>query len=200
MTRIKICGITNREDLLAAQKFGADAVGFILAESPRQIDLKKVEKITEGLSPFISTVAVMVDPSREELEESIESRLFSHIQLHGEKIPPIPENIRTIRALSIKDEGDLSKLEDRRFDYFLLDNGKGGTGIPFDWTILERLRQKRSFILAGGLSTSNLKEAIDRFHPLGVDINSTIEISPGIKDHLLMERIIDLAHGANDGL
>ena len=189
MTRIKVCGLTRREDVETALELGVDALGFILAESPRKVSLEQVAALTVGLPPFVSTVAVVKDPTKEELDDMVGSGLFSHIQFHGHEDPALMKGlgVRTIKAFGISGPEDLEEVADYgEADFFLFDarvgKASGGTGQTFDWSLLEQVRVKKPLILAGGLGPENVAEAIRGCRPAAVDLNSRLEISPGVKD------------------
>lgn len=189
MTRIKICGMTCEEDVDTAVEFGVDALGFILAKSPRCVTLEKVAAITLGIPPFISTVAVVADPEPEELTKIVASGLFTHIQFHGQEPPGILTGLQpgTIKAFGIASAKDLERINLYwTADYFLFDSrvegACGGTGKPFDWTTLKGLAAAKPFILAGGLGPENVAEAIRVCRPAAVDLNSRLESEPGKKD------------------
>ena len=194
MTRIKICGITRKEDVSKAVTLGVDAIGFILAESPRRISLEKAAELVRPIPPFISTVAVIADPEKSELEKICRTGIFSHVQFHGQKEPDKLQvwPLKTIRAFAIEDEGDLQNIQYySSADFILFDtkNGdkRGGTGKTFEWSLLKKIKIAKPFILAGGLGPENILEAIERCRPAAVDLNSCIEKEPGIKDHEKME-------------
>lgn len=215
---IKVCGLTRREDIEFALGLGVDALGFILAESPRKVCLDLVRELTCGLPPFVSRVGVVVNPDPAKLESIIKSRVFDYIQFHGAIEPELLKNlsVKTIKAISISSERDLEKLlwyQDA--DYYLFDSkvGRqiGGTGKSFDWNILKKIsfnkfgvnelslaeetlnkvNLNKPFILAGGLGPDNIISAIKRVQPAVVDINSQVESSPGIKDHSLLKETIE---------
>lgn len=207
-TKVKICGMTNREDIFAAIKLNVDSLGFILAKSPREIDLYQAEKLITEIPPFIDRVAVVVNPEIHELDEIISSRLFTHIQFHGSEAPEMIKNIplKTIKAIPIADELDLKKV-DKYQDYvdnFLFDtkieSKTGGTGKSFDWSLLNKRVIGLDFILAGGLGPENIEEALKKLKPAAVDLNSQLEISPGKKNHLLMKRSVEKINNYNNSL
>jgi len=189
MTRIKICGMTCEEDVETAVELGVDALGFILARSPRCVTLEKVTAITRGIPPFISTVAVVANPEPGELAKIAGSGLFTHIQFHGQETPEMLAGLQigTIKAFGIASAKDLERIDLYwTADYFLFDSRVGetcgGTGKAFDWTILKGLAAAKPFILAGGLGPENVAEAIKACRPAAVDLNSRLEIKPGKKD------------------
>ncbi|MBN2037634.1 MAG: phosphoribosylanthranilate isomerase [Chitinispirillaceae bacterium] len=188
--RIKICGITRFEDAKVAAGLGVDALGFIFYQrSPRYIPPEEAALIIKQLPPFISRVGVFVDEEPEKVVAIARVTGIDTIQLHGTESPrycskmPLP----VIKAFSIEPGSDLSLLEQYHVSGFLLDTwagGKrGGTGKTFDWSIARNACIKYDrIILAGGLNPTNLEEALETVHPYGVDINSGVEIKPGIKN------------------
>jgi len=197
MISIKVCGMTRREDIISAVKLGVNALGFILTSSPRRVSLDDARRLTLGLPPFIVRVAVVVNPDQNELDRIIKSRIFDYIQFHGDEDPEVINKIplKTIKAISVSEAGDLEKVKEYSdVDYILFDTktGKqiGGTGEVFDWELLKDISIKKPFILAGGLGPDNIISAINVIRPAGVDINSRIERSPGIKDPGLLKETI----------
>ena len=205
MTRVKVCGLTRREDALLAADLGADALGFILAPSPRRVTLERAAGLVRGLPPFVARVAVLSDPTEAELEEVVESRLFDCLQFHGREEPGrlagLP--LKTVKAFAISCGEDLDRAETYAdaADYFLFDTkaggASGGTGQAFDWSLLSERRFSRPFILAGGLGPENLPRALEKVRPDAVDLNSRIESAPGVKDPVLMARAILAAKRSN---
>lgn len=197
MIRIKICGLTNSRDVKTAAALGVDALGFILTESPRKISLECAARLIENLPPFISRVAVVMNPEQGKLAEILSSGLFSHIQFHGQEDPAMLSGlcVKTIKTFSIATEADLQDMDKyREADYFLLDTriGKscGGTGKPFDWALIKKVTGNKQFILAGGLGPENVLQAISICKPIAVDLNSRLESEPGKKDPELMRQAV----------
>lgn len=189
MTRIKVCGMTRREDVEVAVALGVNALGFILAKSPRRVSLQKVAELTEGLPPFVSTVAVVMNPTKDELIDVVAGGLFSHIQFHGQEDPRMLTGlpVKTVKAFGIAGREDLEQVEAYGMaDCFLFDarvgSASGGTGQSFDWSLLKGFVGDKPFILAGGLGPENVAEAIRASRPVAVDLNSRIESEPGKKD------------------
>lgn len=199
MIRIKVCGITNIEDAINISEAGVDALGFILAESPRKVELSKVLEISKELPPFVSRVAVVVNPTKEEIEKIERSKVFDYVQFHGSEDVNIIKNckLKTIKAIKIENKSSLEEISKYNdfVDYFLFDTkiGEkiGGTGHTFNWEILKEANIKKPFILAGGLSPENIVEAIKTIKPNAVDLNSKVELYPGKKDIRLIKETID---------
>ncbi len=195
--RIKMCGTTRLEDALAAVEAGVDALGFIFYEkSPRAIEPSDARMIIEQLPPFVDTVGVFVDRDREEVEEIIRFCSLSYVQLHGQESPRYCEQLarfaapgQIIKALRVGAELQAEEIApySAYVRAFLLDTyqkgQEGGTGQIFDWSLISSLRLQRDYILAGGLDTNNIRQAIEAVQPTAVDVNSGVESSPGCKDH-----------------
>jgi phosphoribosylanthranilate isomerase len=197
--RVKICGITNYDDAAMAASLGADALGFIFASvSPRNIKPAVAKQIITRLPPFIKTVGVFVNEDIDKIKDIAGYCGLDAVQLHGDETPEICEALmpRAIKAIRVKDDFNASHLLLYRGKVraFLLDTYSekvaGGTGKRFNWDRAVDINSLGiPIILAGGLTTSNIVEAINKVKPYGVDINSGIEKSPGIKDHTLMKEL-----------
>jgi phosphoribosylanthranilate isomerase len=199
--RIKICGITQYEDARIATNLGVDALGFIFyPKSPRYIAPAQAAEITRRLPPFISRVGVFVDEEMSMLLEISQFAGIDTIQLHGTESPTYCKKIPypVIKSFSIEPTSDLSLLEQYEVSGFLLDTWhaelRGGTGRTCNWTMAQRAcMQYNTIILAGGLGPTNIEEALEKVNPFGVDINSGVEIKPGIKNPHKMREAINIA-------
>lgn len=204
-TRIKMCGMTREKDIEAGIQQGLDALGFIFYEkSPRNVSPDFVRSVVAKMPPFIDCVGVFVDRGRKEVEEIIEYCSLSYAQLHGSETPKYCERVRrhaspchVVKAFRVGVESksqDFSPYDDVAHGYLLdtyVKGNAGGTGKTFDWSLIDHLKLQRPMILAGGLSPDNVEEAIRTVLPFGVDVNSGVEIEPGIKDH---KKIQDFVH------
>jgi len=200
--RVKICGITNREDALLAVEAGAHALGFIFAKSPRQVTPEQAAEIIAALPPFVQTVGVFVDG---EVERVLERCPLDAVQFHGEEPPETlarVSGVRRIKAFRVAGSDDLAPLACYRevADAFLLDaripGVAGGTGQCFPWRLAREARRfGRPVILAGGLTPENVPEAIEAGAPDPVDVSSRVEASPGRKDPELVRRFVSAALG-----
>jgi len=200
MTRVKICGITNKEDALLAIGMGADAIGFIFAESPRQITPIKAKTIIRTLPPLVKTVGVFVNEEPARIKEIKSFCGLDLIQLHGDESPEIGRDLmpHAIKAFRIQDERDLKSINryKRAVRAVLLDTyqkGKaGGTGQTFDWSLAVKAKETGLLIiLSGGLGPENIQEAISTVKPYAVDVNSGVEKRPGKKDPVLMKQLME---------
>jgi len=195
--RVKICGITNNEDAHAAVEYGADALGFVFAKSPRQVTKKHTRDIIRNLPPFVTTVGVFVDEKVDKIKEICDFCGIHTVQLHGNEQPSYLkelEGYKLIKAFRVKEEDDLKQLVNYKPHAFLLDSYvkgvMGGTGVSFKWEIARQAHKYGIIILSGGLTPENVKEAIQMVKPYAVDVSSGVESSPGKKDTLLVKRFI----------
>jgi len=195
--RVKICGITNSEDAHAAVEYGADALGFVFAKSPRQITKEQARDIIAELPPFVSPVGVFVDEKADMIKEICDFCGIQTVQLHGNEQPSYLkelEGYKLIKAFRVKEEDDLKQLANYKPHAFLLDSYvkgvMGGTGVSFNWEIARQAHKYGTIILSGGLTPKNVKEAIQMVKPYAVDVSSGVESSPGKKDKSLLKRFI----------
>ena len=197
MIKIKICGITNKEDAGWAVDLKVDALGFIFADSPRRVKPEIVQEIIKLLPPFISSVGVFVNEDREKVEEITESCGLTTLQFHGQESPSYCEGFKQkiVKAFRIKDKSVLKKAAQYqgKIDAYLLDAyspfAYGGTGKTFDWHIAKEIKKfGLPIILSGGLNPENIREAISEVEPYGVDVSSGVEERPGKKN---LEKLIN---------
>jgi phosphoribosylanthranilate isomerase len=205
MTWVKICGTTNLEDARAAEEAGADALGFVFAESPRRITPDVAAEIVSQLSPAVEKVGVFVDHSPAAIREIVQQVGLTAVQLHideehlaqdRELLPWAEERgLRVIVAVSMLETAEIGvgrhKSGGRHRPAMLLDSMtpslRGGTGVAWDWKqfapFVEAVRGSVDVIVAGGLKAENVQEAIRVLHPWGVDVVSGVESESGKKDH-----------------
>jgi phosphoribosylanthranilate isomerase len=196
--RSKICGITRIEDALAAVDAGADAIGLVFyAKSPRAVNVQQARAIIAALPPFVTTVGLFVNASRCELGEILEAVPLDLLQFHGDETPADCEGYHRpwIKALRVKAGDDIaaSCKAYAGASGILLDTYvegvPGGTGEAFDWSLVPKGLSK-PIILAGGLSATNVAQAIAQVHPYAVDVSGGVEQSKGIKDHAKIRAFI----------
>lgn len=186
--RVKICGITNYEDARLCCDSGADALGFIFCEkSKRYIRPKVAEKIIARLPAFIMKIGVFVNEKADTVNQISREINLTGVQLHGEESPEFTAQIflPVIKAFRINEPFDFSILDGYNqckflFDAFISDD-YGGTGISFNWDIIP-YQIRKEIIIAGGVSSDNIESIYKKIKPEGVDLSSSLEISPGIKD------------------
>ncbi len=210
--RVKICGITRKEDLDAAAAAGADAVGFVVGApaSPRNLSLEAAAELLRQVPPFVKSVLVTLFASVDVLVEICNDLNPDVVQLHGENLrnaahirEELP-NMTLIRAVNANSPSALeaASAASRLFDAVLLDSlsqGQyGGTGRVHDWTSSTRIKQAihpTPFILAGGLTPENVADAVRVVQPYAVDVSSGVERQPGIKDY---QKMVDFVKNAKD--
>ncbi len=196
-TRIKICGLRRREDILAVNRAKPDFCGFIVevSKSFRSISAEKVRELTKGLAEGILPAGVFVDAPPELPVKLLEEGSIAMVQLHGQEDEAYLMTLRSytekpiIQAFSIRTEEDIERALTSTADYILLDQGSGGTGKVFNWSLVPEI--SRPFFLAGGLGLENLKEAVCQVHPWAVDLSSSLE-TDGKKDADKMQKAVKL--------
>ena len=194
---IKICGITNRDDALAAVDGGASALGFnFYARSPRYIEPERAREIAAGIPAGVLRVGVFVNESRERVAALARLAGLDVVQLHGsETSADYPDGFRVWRALRVEADFRIANLQRIVAEAVVLDGPAGalfgGAGHTFDWTLAAGASQR--MILAGGLDAGNVQQAIAIARPWGVDACSRIEQSPGRKDHARMAAFLKAA-------
>ncbi|MFS0575677.1 phosphoribosylanthranilate isomerase [Sporosarcina sp. 179-K 3D1 HS] len=184
MTKVKICGLMEREHVEAAVEAGADAIGFVFAPSRRRVTIEKAQELASLVPEGVLKIGVFVDAVEEELKRAFTEVPLDFIQYHGDEKPDFIQQmgLPAIRAVSVHSEGDVRQASRYDVDYFLFDTPgtefKGGSGKTFDWTLLEEAGvHPEQLILAGGLTVDNVREAIERVNPYMVDVSSGVEIN-----------------------
>ncbi len=202
MTKVKICGIKTLSDAKFAVDYGVDAIGFVFAESIRNVSKEKARAIVQKLPPFVTTVGLFVNDTAENIEAICRFCGLDTIQLHGNERPSLLNKLKafkTIKAFRIQNEKDIIPIRKYKPDAILLDgysvNKMGGTGTSFDWKIVKKLRTSIPVIVAGGLTHLNVSQAIRIVNPYAVDVSSGVESGPGKKDRKLIKKFIDAAKG-----
>ncbi len=188
-TRVKICGITRPADARAAAEAGADAIGLVFyPPSPRYLSLERAVEIRDALPPFVQTVALFVNPDAAQVAQVIGRVKPSLLQFHGEEAPAFCDEfgLPYVKACRVKPGVDTLKYlrSFMRASGWLLDSHVaeyGGVGERFDWSLVPAERE-RPLILSGGLAPGNVREAIRKVRPWGVDVSSGVESAKGIKD------------------
>jgi phosphoribosylanthranilate isomerase len=212
---IKICGNTNLEDAQLAVEAGADAVGFVFAESPRRVNAAQVSAITPHLPEAIEKYGVFVDASAEEIVRTVKESGLTGVQLHLSHDPSLPSKLReyfgpTLRILQVvhyaQNFGTQLEIlrQESAIDAVLVDSrtatAVGGTGIRFDWREASHSFQDQAsrlrLIAAGGLNPANVAEAIRTLQPWGVDVSSGVESAPGRKDPARVKAFVTAAKAA----
>ncbi len=203
MIKVKICGITNREDALAACKYGADALGFVFyKKSPRFIEPEKAKEIIKAIPPFVTTVGVFVDEDANTINKIVKRIGLYTVQLHGNESSEFCGKIisKVIKAVRVRGQ-DVSGfgLSSYRVSAYLMDTYRedmpGGTGETFDWEVAKEAKKFGRIILAGGLTPHNVAEVVKTVKPYAVDVSSGVEQRPGKKDLKKVKEFIERAKG-----
>ena len=198
-TKIKICGLKCPEDIAYVNEAKPDYCGFIIEfpKSSRNVTGDQVRTLTANLHLDIIPVGVFVNASPEMVEELLLDGTIQIAQLHGQEdedyIRRIQRNTRhqVIKAFSVKTTQDIELALQSPADYILLDQGSGGTGKTFDWSLIPEIT--RPFFLAGGLGPDNLEQAVRTIRPYAVDLSSSVE-TDGVKDRSKIVEAVNLVH------
>ena len=197
MVKIKICGIRRMEDIQIVNMYKPDYIGFVFADSKRKVSHGLAAELKDSLDPDITAVGVFVDADMDEILRLYSNGIIDMAQLHGsesedyikELKDKTDSELKIINAVEMSDDTDLSQYYDSEADYLLLDSGKG-SGKTFDWRLI-RKDLKKDFFLAGGISSSNVSEAIDEFDPYAIDLSSSLE-TDGYKDEDKVKEIMEV--------
>jgi phosphoribosylanthranilate isomerase len=206
-TRIKICGITRPEDGLAAARLGADAIGLVFyPPSPRAVTVIQAKLIVKSLPPFVTVVGLFVNEERSVIEQTLKEVPLDLLQFHGDESPQDCEGFAKpwIKAIRMRQDVDLTTTEQvyAAASGLLLDTYQagvvGGTGQTFDWSMVPQSLADR-VILAGGLNSENVTQAVQQLRPYAVDVSGGVEESKGIKDAAKIDAFIaGVMRGDND--
>ncbi|PHS26562.1 MAG: phosphoribosylanthranilate isomerase [Methylophaga sp.] len=189
-TRVKICGITRRQDAEFAVEMGVDALGLVFyAPSPRAVTIAQAQDIVVGLSPLVSIVALFVNADSEYVKACLAALPISILQFHGDESVEYCEqfNHPYMKALRMREGIDLKAVahQYKSASAILLDSYQpgvpGGTGQVFDWSLVDNINMP--VILAGGLDAENVVQAIKQVAPYAVDVSGGVELAKGIKDN-----------------
>ena len=196
-TKIKICGLRRREDILAVNEAKPDYCGFIVEfpRSFRSVTADEVRELVKELAPEIQPVGVFVNAPMELVGTLLDDGTLALAQLHGQEDESYIRELKTytdrpiIKAFSIKTTEDIEKALQSPANYILLDQGGGGTGKTFDWSLIPEIR--RPFFLAGGIGSANLEQAIREIYPYAVDLSSSVETEKW-KDPAKIRQVVDI--------
>ncbi|HEX5647405.1 MAG TPA: phosphoribosylanthranilate isomerase [Nitrospira sp.] len=204
MVKIKICGITNGDDAQVAVAAGADALGFVMyRKSPRWVEPSVARAIIADLPPFVLPVGVFVNEDAAAVRSLMDECGFALAQLHGDETAAYCQHLGrpVLKALRVRDRGSflaVAEFQGRAsvrgvlIDAFS-DQAYGGTGHRVDWTLAAEAARAVPILLAGGLTPSNVAEAVRLVRPYGVDVSSGVEKSPGKKDPEKVRAFIEAA-------
>jgi phosphoribosylanthranilate isomerase len=197
-TRIKICGFKTSETIDAAIDAGADALGFnLFPASVRAIDLQTLALLTKRVPAFVSTVALFVNPTIEEVRAALAAARIDLLQFHGKESQAFCEQFGKpfMKAIAVDERFDLLKSAQTYSNAaaLLLDTpsaGHGGSGKTFNWQLINTTNTSNvavpRLVLSGGLTAANVADAIEAVHPFAVDVSSGVESSRGVKDSKLI--------------
>ncbi|MBU0560548.1 MAG: phosphoribosylanthranilate isomerase [Bacteroidetes bacterium] len=198
--KVKICGITKLEDAQLCARLGADAVGFVFyPKSKRYIQPEVAKNIIIRLPFFLMKIGVFVDAEPDEINFIAKDIGLNGIQLHGNEPPDYISKIDlpVIKSFRISRVEDFQLTENYANCSILIDSFShdefGGTGLSFDWEIIPE-RMKSKIILSGGVSINNIKKIFETIKPAAVDLSSSVESEPGVKDH---RKLIDFFNEFN---
>lgn len=205
MVKIKICGLKRLEDIEMVNKYKPDYIGFVFADSKRKISHDLANQLKNNLDSNIVSVGVFVDAPQDEIVKLFNDGIIEVAQLHGmeseDYISDLKEktdyNLKIINAIEMSQDTDLSKFDNSKADYLLLDSGKG-SGKTFDWRLI-RKDLKKEFFLAGGLSIKNVEEAIEEFNPYAIDLSSSLE-TDGFKDENKIKKIMEVINWVEEDM
>ena len=197
MTKNKICGLKRPEDIRAVNEAQPDFAGFVIevSKSRRNVSVEQVRELAKGLSEQIQAVGVFVNAPLDLVAGLLNDGTLALAQLHGSEDEAYIRQLRQmidkplLQAFSIRTEADIERALQSSADYLLLDQGGGGTGQCFDWSLVPELA--RPFFLAGGLGASNLSEAISQVKPWAVDLSSSLE-TDGVKDPIKIQAAVKM--------
>ncbi|MCQ2505225.1 MAG: phosphoribosylanthranilate isomerase [Saccharofermentans sp.] len=191
---VKFCGLRREEDIKSVNATGPDLVGFILVKGRRRyIEPEVIRSLRVGLDKDIKVVGVFIDEDINVVKSLIEDKTIDIAQLHGSESNEYIKELKAstgatiIKAIGIRSPEDIKRAEESCADLIIVDSPGGGTGSPFDWELLKKI--KREYILAGGINVDNLPEAMLKLNPYGFDISSGIE-TDGLKDEEKMKAVM----------
>ncbi|MHB8520126.1 MAG: phosphoribosylanthranilate isomerase [Limisphaerales bacterium] len=202
--KIKICGITNLTDALAAAEAGADALGFVFYQrSPRNVSRQTAAGIIRKLPPFLAKVGVFVNETETVIRQVVAECGVDTLQFHGDETPEFCKRfspLKVVKAFRVQSVESLRALSAYETDAWLLDScvpgTVGGTGQQFNWELACAAKEfGHPIILAGGLTPENVAEAVHEVWPYGVDVSSGVEAAPGKKDAQLIRDFIGAVRG-----
>lgn len=203
-TRIKFCGITRLEDLKIAVDLGVDAIGLVFCPaSPRAIDVQQACVLIDHCPPFITSVGLFMNQDASTIKSQIEEVPLDMLQFHGDESEQFCASMGLpyLKSIAMGGAGQsISETDYQSASALLLDSNElgqpGGSGEQFNWGNIPAI--ERPFILAGGLHSKNVRNAISQVHPYAVDVSSGIEVDKGIKDINKMKEFVSAVRDADE--
>jgi len=197
--KVKICGLFRDCDINYVNEAKPDFIGFVFAPSRRQVSAKWAEAMRPKLRPEISSIGVFVNESIARVAKLLNDNIIAMAQLHGEENEQYIKELKSltnkpiIKAVRVSSHEDIEGAQSTVADFLLLDNGTGGTGESFDWSLVRKM--KKPFFLAGGLKVDNIEQAISATSPYAVDLSSGVE-TDGVKDR---DKILEIVRRMHNG-
>ncbi|GAB6153204.1 phosphoribosylanthranilate isomerase [Desulfosporosinus burensis] len=199
--KIKICGLFRDCDIDYVNEAMPDFIGFVFAKSRRQVSTEWAEAMRPRLRSEITPVGVFVNESLAKVAKLLKDNIIEMAQLHGEENENYIQALKTltnkpiIKAVRVLSREDIEAAQHTLADYLLLDNGAGGTGESFDWSLVRQVKKQEPFFLAGGLKADNIEQAIAATSPYAVDLSSGVE-TDGMKDR---DKILEIVRRMRNG-
>ncbi len=204
-TQIKVCGITRIEDALFASRCGVEAIGLIFyPPSGRNLSAQKAKSIRDSLPPEVASIAVVVNPDDDLLDAIVSQVRPTYIQFHGDESEQRCQEagLPFIKALRVRNPAQVAKGVDSYpeaagllLDAYVKDK-VGGTGRTFSWDYVPQVG--KPIILAGGLHSGNIAQAISKVGPTAVDVSTGVEFSPGVKNQAAIREFVTAVRSANN--
>jgi phosphoribosylanthranilate isomerase len=204
MTRVKVCGLSQVQDIEAVNEAMPDYIGFVFAPSRRQVTPQHAETLRKALEPGILTVGVFVNADPMDIAALARQGVIDLAQLHGDEDAETIERVKAlagcpvIRAVRVRTAQDILAAQETACDYLLLDtfhNGQyGGSGATFDWALIPPLH--KPFFLAGGIGPHNAAQAISATRPFALDASSALETG-GVKNADKIKQFVSYVRGLN---
>lgn len=198
--KLKICGLKRPEDIAYANEYQPDYVGFIInfPKSHRNVDLDRLRFLSKEVNPAIKKVGVFVDEPVDSIAKMLEEDLIDIVQLHGNQDEAFIQALRQEtdqeiwKAFSIASTEDVAEAKASSADKVLLDQGRGGTGKSFDWSLIQDF--DRPYFLAGGMNLETIPQALEKLTPYGIDTSSGAETNK-LKDPEKMKNLVRMVKG-----
>lgn len=195
MTKVKICGLMEKEHIRAAVDAGVDAVGFVFAPSRRRVTVEQARELASEVPSHVLKIGVFVNATQKDLLYAFREVPLDYVQYHGEETDDFIQKISlpSIKVVSVRGDEEIKKTTCFKSDYVLFDTPgidfRGGSGKTFDWSVIEDIPIKNRLILAGGLHTGNVLQAIRQVNPYMVDVSSGVEVNRRKDTNLIREFI-----------